>query len=140
MKRYNVKWLIAIIISNLLTVGITSLVIDFRSSFDDTRQEVVPSKIFLPFVMSPDGKSEAAIVASNDGSFLNGDRFFLVLRSNDTEILVNRELSEGFGTYEAGIHSVSWVNTHEVSIERTVCNIRDTLNFDIHRFGWTKHE
>ena len=88
------------------------------------------------FLCSPDSSISAGIYHADNKELLNGDEFYLGIRRDSVEIIITRELSDGFGTYEAGIMGLEWLNENRIRIARIISDQPDTLIYNVNNMRW----
>lgn len=91
---------------------------------------------------SPSGAQVAVVLKTahhpTGFDFLGGDqRLFLGLRRGGTTCILTRELSEGFGSYEGGVGSLTWDGEHRVVLERWVSDREANVVFDTDEWTWS---
>jgi hypothetical protein len=106
-----------------------------------------PRPYELPHVMidqttSPCGSQTALVLEAAHYrtcfDLLGGDRrFYLGLRRGHVTCILNRELSDGRGTYEGGIGTIKWEDENTVLLERWVNDREANLAFNTADWKWT---
>lgn len=103
-------------------------------------RELLPQNVTIK-ESSPDSTISALILSGHTGDA--GDllgtknRFYLAFQHDSTIYIVDRDLSEGKGTYEGGIIGLQWLNTHEVKVERFISDRRNDIVFNRLTHQWT---
>lgn len=111
----------------------------FSGCADDSTSVRFPNKIFLE-EPSPDKQIKAFIFTWNHdgGTDLLGSssRFVLGFKKSETKWFVEKELSEGHGTYEGGITGLKWLNNYEVLIRRRINDQPKNLIYNVRDHAW----
>jgi hypothetical protein len=111
----------------------------FSGCADDSSSVRFPNKIFLE-EPSPDKEIKAIIFTWNEngGTDLLGSssRFVLGFKKGETKWFLEKEISEGRGTYEGGITGLKWLNNHEVLINRILDDQPNNLIYNLRDHAW----
>jgi hypothetical protein len=132
-KKFRNIFLILIIAA--LSSGITAVLIYIGAK----GSEPIPKNIIMSKV-SPDRKITALIFQSHTRELLDvlgaGYRFYLGFRQNNITYIIDRDLSEGMGSYEGGISDIIWLNKTQLLIQTSVADRQSDLIFDLKEFQW----
>ncbi len=102
-------------------------------------REPIPKEILIKKT-SPDGNLEALILTGDTGDSWDllgaGHRAYLAIVKNNTTLILDRDLTEGMGTYEGGIMNIAWLNNNEILIERYISDRQDNIIFNYKTIEW----
>ena len=70
----------------------------------------------------------------------SNERYYLSIKYPNSQYLVLRDLSEGFGSYEGGMMGLKWLDSEHILIERIVGDQKADLVFDIENQSWKESE
>ncbi len=134
----NKKYITPLLI--LFTAIITALLTYMITDFIGTEgKEPIPKEILFKKI-SPNGKLEALIFAGDTGESWDllgaGHRAYLAIVKNNTTMIINRDLTEGMGTYEGGIMNIEWLNNEEILIERYISDRQDNIVYNCDKIEW----
>jgi len=105
--------------------------------------ETIPTKILIE-QKSPHDELIAQILEGEkiEGFDMLGsnERVYLKLKYPNSEHLVLRDLSEGFGSYEGGIFGLKWLDENRVYIDRVVGDQEADLVYDLNEHRWQEVE
>jgi hypothetical protein len=92
-------------------------------------------------IASPRGSQTAMVLEAAHHltwfDLLGGDRrFYLALRRGCVTCILNRELSDGYGTYEGGFGTIRWEDENTVFLERWVNDREANLAFNTADWEW----
>ncbi len=96
----------------------------------------------LDQITSPSGSQTALVLEAAHHrtwfDLLGGDRrFYLGLRRGCVTCILNRELSDGRGTYEGGIGAIRWEDENTILLARWVNDQEANLAFNTVDWIWT---
>lgn len=67
-------------------------------------------------------------------------RYYLSIKYPNSQYLVLRDLSEGFGSYEGGVMGLKWLDSEHILVERIVGDQKAGLVFDLENQSWKESE
>lgn len=101
-----------------------------------------PSEVVASAV-SVDGTATARVLAFRDepGNMLGaGVQFYLSIERNGSTIVITRDLSEGFGTYEGGIEELLWLDPDRILVKRVVSDRPADIIFELSSGRWEESQ
>ena len=116
--------------------GITAFIMVFRAT---EGKEPIPHEI-IQAELSPDGQTTAMLFSAHTGETWDilgaGRRVYLGIKIEEITYIIDRDLTEGFGTYEGGVGEIHWLNDHQVFVERIIADQPQDLIFDVYAHVW----
>ena len=135
IRKKKFRNYILVLIIAAISSGITAVLIYMGTK----GRKPIPKNIIISKV-SPDKKITALIFQYHTGESFDllgaGNRFYLGFKINDITCIIDRDLSEGMGSYEGGISDIIWLNKTELLIQRSVADKQSDLIFDLKEFQW----
>lgn len=104
--------------------------------------EPFPSEVVASAV-SVDGTATVRVLAyrGEPGDMLGaGVQFYLSIERNGSTMIVTRDLSEGFGTYEGGIEELLWLGPNQILVKRVVADRSANIVFELSSGRWEESQ
>ena len=138
MTKITIKTILCVI---AFAATLSAVIICFM--YPKVKCELFPNQA-IASEPSPDGKVIATILESkrnNKSNYLGSDiQFFLSLEYDNSTAIFTRDLTEGFGSYEGGVHGLRWLSADRILIERYVADRESNIIFDLMSHSWLKQE
>lgn len=141
MKKYLKIAIVTVCILVALYMGLIHYI--FNSPDIPEGAEILPAKVLIE-QRGPNNKMVAQILVGKKIEGFNplgsNERYYLSIKHPNSQYLVLRDLSEGFGSYEGGVMGLKWIDSEHISIEIVVGDQKADLIFDLKNHAWTEPE
>jgi hypothetical protein len=135
-KSKKIIFIIILISTNVVTGLLVFTLTNLYLGLNRPKKEIIPREILFSSV-SPDGSQTALILHGDDGSFFYSDELYLALKQGEATYIIDRELLEGYGGYESGVHDITWIDNNQIQIIRDIADVKQTIRFDLSKNQWS---